>query len=170
MTARDFIGIGIIGSGFARTTQIPGFLGCEGARIKAIASAHRENAERVAREFGIESVADDWREIVAREDVDLVSIVTPPATHREMSEAALAAGKAVLCEKPTAMNAGESGAMLAASRARAIHARVRGTLPSGVEYAADDPQLLAWVHCCLVASFLEVLTRGGVALSGAEQD
>ena len=61
-------------------------------------------------------------------------------------------------------------AMLAASRVRAIHARVRGTLPGGVEYAADDPQLLAWVHCCLVASFLEVLTRGGVSLTGAEQD
>jgi uncharacterized protein (DUF2236 family) len=61
-------------------------------------------------------------------------------------------------------------AMLAASRVRAIHARVRGTLPSGDEYAADDPQLLAWVHCCLVASFLEVLTRGGVSLTGAEQD
>ena len=60
--------------------------------------------------------------------------------------------------------------MLAASRVRAIHARVRGTLPSGVEYAADEPQLLAWVHCCLVASFLEVLTRGGVTLTGAEQD
>jgi uncharacterized protein (DUF2236 family) len=61
-------------------------------------------------------------------------------------------------------------AMLAASRVRAIHARVRGTLPSGVEYVADDPQLLAWVHCCMVASFLEVLTRGGVVLAGAEQD
>src|SRR4051794_12705014 len=61
-------------------------------------------------------------------------------------------------------------AMLAGSRVRAIHARVRGTLPSGVEYAADDPQLLAWVHSCLVASFLEVLTRGGVSLTGPEQD
>jgi uncharacterized protein (DUF2236 family) len=61
-------------------------------------------------------------------------------------------------------------AMLAASRVRAIHARVRGTLPTGVDYTADDPQLLAWVHCCLVASFLEVLTRGGVALTGAQQD
>jgi uncharacterized protein (DUF2236 family) len=61
-------------------------------------------------------------------------------------------------------------AMLAASRVRAIHATVHGTLPTGVEYAADDPQLLAWVHCCLVASFLEVLTRGGVGLTGAEQD
>ena len=61
-------------------------------------------------------------------------------------------------------------AMLAGSRVRAVHARIRGTMPGGVEYAADDPQLLAWVHCCLVASFLEIVTRGGLRLSGTEQD
>lgn len=61
-------------------------------------------------------------------------------------------------------------AMFAASRVRASHARVRGVLRSGVEYSADDPQLLAWVHCCLVASFLEVLTRSGAALTGSDQD
>jgi uncharacterized protein (DUF2236 family) len=61
-------------------------------------------------------------------------------------------------------------AMFAASRVRASHARVHGVLPSGVEYSADDPQLLGWVHCCLVASFLEVLTRGGLSLPGDQQD
>ena len=113
MTKKDFIGIGIIGAGFARTTQIPGFRACEGARVVAIASGHRENAERVAREFDIEHVADDWRGVIAREDVDLVSIVTPPVTHMEMTLAALDAGKAVLCEKPMAMNAEEAAAMRA---------------------------------------------------------
>jgi predicted dehydrogenase len=108
---KDSIGIGIIGTGFARTTQIPGFRACEGARVVAIASGHRENAERVAHEFGIEHFTDDWREIIAREDVDLVSIVTPPVTHLEMTLAALDAGKAVLCEKPMAMNAGETDVM-----------------------------------------------------------
>lgn len=111
MTKKDSIGIGMIGAGFARSTQIPGFRACEGARIVAIASGHRENAERVAREFDIEHVADDWRGIIAREDVDLVSIVTPPVTHMEMTLAALDAGKAVLCEKPMAMNAEEADAM-----------------------------------------------------------
>jgi len=61
-------------------------------------------------------------------------------------------------------------AMLAGSRVRAVHARVHGYTANGVEYTADDPQLLAWVHCCLVASFLEITTRGGLALTGAEQD
>jgi uncharacterized protein (DUF2236 family) len=61
-------------------------------------------------------------------------------------------------------------AMLAGSRVRAVHARISGHTSEGVEYAADDPQLLAWVHCCLVASFLEITTRGGLSLTGAEQD
>ncbi len=61
-------------------------------------------------------------------------------------------------------------AMLAGSRVRATHAKVTGVTPNGVPYAADDPQLLAWVHCCLVASYLEVVTRGGLQLTGAEQD
>jgi predicted dehydrogenase len=108
---KGLIGIGIIGAGFARTTQIPAFRACEGARVVAIASRHRENAEKVAREFEIEHATGDWREIIAREDVDLISIVTPPATHAEMTLAALDAGKAVLCEKPMAMNAGEADRM-----------------------------------------------------------
>lgn len=111
MTAKNLIGIGMIGAGFARTTQIPGFRACEGARVVAIASRHRENAERVAREFDIEHVMSDWREVVEREDVDLVSIVTPPVTHVEMALYALDAGKAVLCEKPMAMNAEEAERM-----------------------------------------------------------
>jgi len=63
-----------------------------------------------------------------------------------------------------------SEAMLAGSRVRAVHARITGWTATGAEYRADDPQLLAWVHCCLVASFLEIVTRGGLVLTGAEQD
>ena len=112
MVNKETIGVGIIGTGFARKTQIPGFRAAEGCRVVAIASAQLANAERAASEFGIEYFTDDWRTLVARDDVDLVSIVTPPVTHLEMSIAALNAGKAVLCEKPMAMNAAESEAML----------------------------------------------------------
>ena len=116
MSDKEIIRIGIIGAGFARMTQIPAFKACEGARITAITSAHREHAAKVAREFGIEHVANDWRELVKRDDVDLVSIVTPVVTHCEMTLAALEQGKAVLCEKPMAMNAEE--ALRMAERAR----------------------------------------------------
>ena len=105
------IRIGIIGAGFARTTQIPGFKNCDGARIVAIASARREHAAEVAHEFDIEHVESDWRALVARADIDLVSIVTPVVTHYEMTLAALERGKAVLCEKPMAMNADQARRM-----------------------------------------------------------
>jgi predicted dehydrogenase len=103
--AAKTIRIGIIGAGFARTTQIPGFKNCRDASIVAIASARREHAEEVAHEFEIEGVESDWRRLVARDDIDLVSVVTPVVTHCEMTLAALETGKAVLCEKPMAMNA-----------------------------------------------------------------
>jgi predicted dehydrogenase len=110
------VGIGVIGTGFARTTQLPAWAACAGARVAAVASGRRENAEAAAREFGIPFVADDWRGVVEHEDVQLVSIVTPTVTHAEMVGAALAAGKAVLCEKPMAMNAEESARMRALAK------------------------------------------------------
>ena len=116
MAQSGAVGVGIIGTGFARTTQLPAWRACEGARVVAVASGHRENAEAAAREFGIPFVASDWREVVAREDVDLVCVVTPPVTHEEMASAALRAGKAVLCEKPMALDASEAGRMCAAAR------------------------------------------------------
>jgi predicted dehydrogenase len=112
----------VIGSGFARGTQIPAFRACAGARVAAIASARRERAEAVAREFSIPFVGDDWREVIEREDVHLVSIVTPPATHLEMTLYALARGKAVLCEKPMAMNAAETAKMRSAADAAGVFA------------------------------------------------
>lgn len=116
MSSDNKIGIGIVGAGFARTTQIPGFQNCPGARVVAITSRRREHAESVAQEFGIEHVAGDWRELVQREDVDLVSVVTPPSTHMDITLAALAHGKAVLCEKPMAMNASEARRMTGKAR------------------------------------------------------
>jgi uncharacterized protein (DUF2236 family) len=61
-------------------------------------------------------------------------------------------------------------AMMHGSRVRAVHARIAGRTADGVTYHADDPQLLAWTHCCVVASILEIVTRSGARLTGIEQD
>lgn len=118
------VGIGIIGTGFARTTQIPGFRDCMGAKIVAIASRNRERATAVAKEFGIEHVADDWQELVTHNDVDLVSVVTPPSTHMEITLAALDQRKAVLCEKPMALNAGEAARMVEKAKSAGVLALI----------------------------------------------
>lgn len=118
------VGIGIVGTGFARTTQIPGFRDCMGAKVVAIASRNRERAQAVADEFGIEHVASDWHELVAHPDVDLVSIVTPPSTHMEITLAALDQRKAVLCEKPMALNADEAARMVEKAKTAGVLALV----------------------------------------------
>lgn len=102
------VGIGVIGTGFARKVQIPAFLQCEKAEIISVASANRENAQSAAREFGIGHFTGDWRETVENKRVDLVCITTPPVTHREMTLFALEHEKNVLCEKPMAMSASEA--------------------------------------------------------------
>ncbi|HKO98667.1 MAG TPA: Gfo/Idh/MocA family oxidoreductase [Pyrinomonadaceae bacterium] len=109
--SEKLIRIGVVGAGFARSTQIPAFKNCAGAEVVAIASRRRDHAASVAQEFGIPHVANDWQELVARDDIDLVSVVTPPSTHEEITLAALEHGKAVLCEKPMAMNAAEAKRM-----------------------------------------------------------
>src|SRR6185503_17081217 len=118
------VGIGIIGTGFARTPQIPGFRDCMGTKIVAIASRNPERAEAIAKEFGIEHVAHDWQELVAHDDVDLVSIVTPPSTHMEITLAALDQRKAVLCEKPMALNADEAARMVEKAKTAGVLALV----------------------------------------------
>jgi predicted dehydrogenase len=124
MSARETVRIGIIGAGFARTTQIPGFKNCQGAEIVAIASGHRAHAEEVARKFSIPNVENDWRALVSRDDIDLVSIVTPVLTHCEITLAALDRGKAVLCEKPMAMNADEARRMTERAREAGVLALI----------------------------------------------
>ncbi len=105
---KDNVGIGIIGTGFARSVQIPAFYDCENARIISIASGSLENARAAADEFGIDHYTADWRETVRHEEVDLVCITTPPYLHREMALLALEHEKHILCEKPMAMNLTEA--------------------------------------------------------------
>jgi predicted dehydrogenase len=74
-------------------------------------------AGAAAERLGWEESSDDWRSVVAREDVDVVDICTPGDSHAEIAVAALAAGKHVLCEKPLANTVAEAERMTAAAGA-----------------------------------------------------
>jgi uncharacterized protein (DUF2236 family) len=61
-------------------------------------------------------------------------------------------------------------ALQLAARVRAVHASIRGVDPeTGMEYGADDEDLLLWIHCALVDSIVDVVSRG-TPLSAADQD
>jgi len=116
MPDRQGLRVGFVGSGWPDRVQIAAFR-AGGLVPYAIASANAANAQRVAVSHALARAFPHWQDLVADEAIDIVSICTPPHLHRVIAEAALAAGKHVLCEKPTALNVYEAEAMLAAAQA-----------------------------------------------------
>jgi len=111
------IRVGFVGAGAnTRKHHLPKLKAQPGVELVAVANRSKELGDRVAREFGIGRVHDDWQEIVEAPDIDAVCIGTWPYMHSVMSIAALERGKHVLCEARMAMNAGEGRRMLEASR------------------------------------------------------
>jgi predicted dehydrogenase len=77
-------------------------------------------AEAAAHKLGWAAAVTDWREVVERDDIDVVDVCTPGDSHAEIAIAALEAGKHVLCEKPLANTVAEAEEMTAvAARAEA---------------------------------------------------
>jgi len=112
------IKVGLIGAGGnTRLRHIPGLRGIPGVELVSVCNRSRESSHRVAEEFGIPQIYEDWRELLAADDINAVVIGTWPYTHCEMTCAALEAGKHVQCEARMAMNATEAHTMLKASQA-----------------------------------------------------
>jgi predicted dehydrogenase len=104
--------VGIIGTGWGARVQVPAFREA-GLEVVAIAGHDSERTRKIAGQLDVEPF-DDWRTLIAS-NIDLVTIVTPPSEHLEMATFALDAGKHVLCEKPTALNADEADQLLDAA-------------------------------------------------------
>ena len=83
--------------------------------VVAVAARDTQRARDYADEIGIPHVAASYEELLRRDDIDLIYNALPPHRHADLTIAALEAGKAVLCEKPFAMNAGEADRMVQAS-------------------------------------------------------
>nr|WP_309980185.1 Gfo/Idh/MocA family oxidoreductase [Agromyces sp. 3263] len=95
--------------------------------MSVIVGRNADSVADAAAKWGWAESATDWREVIARDDIDVVDIVTPGDSHAEIAIAALEAGKHVLCEKPLANTVAEAEAMAdAAARAgaRGIRAMV----------------------------------------------
>lgn len=110
--------IGIIGAGGIVTSRhLPGLARIPACRVVAVHNRRRESAEAVARQWGIPHVADSAVGVYGRDDVDAVLIGTTPYLHRDLTVAALAAGKHVFCQARMARDLAEARDMLAAARA-----------------------------------------------------
>jgi predicted dehydrogenase len=117
---REDLRIGVVGTGFGVRVHIPVMQAMPGVRVVAVASTREGRAANIAAKFDIPKAFDDYRMLVQLPEVDLVSVVTTPPLHCPVSLEAIEAGKHVLCEKPMAMNAGESQTMLEKAREKGI--------------------------------------------------
>lgn len=95
--------VGIVGAGIIFADHVRAFseLG-DRARVVAVADVDRDRREQAAAQHGIAHACADHRELIALDEVDIVTVCTPPCLHEEVVLDALAAGKVVLCEKPLA--------------------------------------------------------------------
>lgn len=81
--------------------------------LKCVCAEDRQkNLKEFANKYGWESYETDWRKVVCRDDIDLVSIATPNYLHKEIAIEAAKNGKHVFCEKPLANNLSEAQEML----------------------------------------------------------
>jgi len=95
--------IAVLGAGnWANSAHIPGWQRDPRSEVVVICDPRKERAEDFARQFSIPEASGDWQAVVAREDIDIVDVCTPSATHFELAWSSLEAGKHVLCEKPVA--------------------------------------------------------------------
>lgn len=86
--------------------------------VSVISGRNQAAVAAAAGAYGVPAYTTDWRSLIARDDIAIVDICTPPGTHAEIAQAAAAAGKAVLCEKPLALSYPEAaGALAAVARA-----------------------------------------------------
>jgi predicted dehydrogenase len=118
------IGIGLIGFGWMGQAHsrayrdIPVYYPESGIRPRLVAVADNVPArvDLAKANFGFESGTADWRELMSRDDIDVIDITAPNALHQELVEAAAAAGKHIACEKPVGISPEATAAIEAAAR------------------------------------------------------
>lgn len=108
--------VAVIGLGYAGTTHLESYAGIPGVEVVALAGKEADRLAELGARHGITHLAADWQDVVALDDVDIVSIATPNALHHPIGISALAAGKHVFCEKPLAISTGEARSMVDAAR------------------------------------------------------
>jgi predicted dehydrogenase len=91
----------------------------EGLELVAVTDVSPVLARQVAEDFNLEQVGST-QELIARPDIDLIHLATPPGTHYELAHAALEAGKHVLCEKPLTLKTEEAARLIGLAKSKGL--------------------------------------------------
>ncbi len=119
MMSQREIRFGIVGCGGFGLYALQQFTQVPGVKLVGMAGTNRAGAFAAAERFGVPDI-QDVDKLLARDDVDLIYIATPPFLHYPQALAALRAGKHVICEKPLAMTLEQAEEMIAVARDREL--------------------------------------------------
>ncbi len=111
---------GILGTGSIAHKFAKGLQSAEGAVLYAVGSRSREKADSFADDHNIPRRHASYASLAEDPDVDVIYVATPHPMHRENTICCLESGKAVLCEKPFAINRREAETMVACARAQGL--------------------------------------------------
>lgn len=115
------LAVAVVGLGWGEV-HVKHFLAREDVEVVAVCARRQESANRIGELYDIPLRTTSYEEVLALDRLDIVSIATPPYLHHDQAIGAIERGCHVLCEKPLAMNAAESAAMLdAAERGGVVH-------------------------------------------------
>jgi predicted dehydrogenase len=128
------IRLGIVGSNYGRTVQLPAFRADPRCEVIALAGSDQARTAERAREANVAKAFGDWRALVEDKDVHAVAVATPPALQAEIALAALKLGKPVFAEKPMASTLADARAML--------HAAQASRLPTMIDF--NFHQIVSW--------------------------
>ena len=114
------VGVGIIGSQFVSSIHAEALRASPGAELRAVASPTASHARAFAERFSIPRSFTDYRELLARPEIDMVVVGVPNDLHCQLALEAAAAGKHVVMEKPLCLNLDEADRMIGACRSAGV--------------------------------------------------
>jgi predicted dehydrogenase len=118
------IGVGIIGAspgkGWASATHVPALKSSAAYELRAVCTSRRASAAAAKRIFDVPFACDDYADLIARPEIDLVVVAVRVPRHFEIVSAAIAAGKSVYCEWPLGNGLEEAILLADAARAKGV--------------------------------------------------
>ena len=111
------LGWGIVGCGVIAPWHAESVRRCPDAELVAVSDYVESKGKEFAEKYGV-AFHKDYRELLSRDDIDVISVCTPSGLHGEVTIAAAEEGVHALCEKPPAVTQGKMDTVRRGSRAR----------------------------------------------------
>jgi len=142
--AKDKVRIGVVGSKFAADFHADSYRRDE--RVEIVAVAAIDNLEEYSKRWNVPDTYEDFNEMIARDDIDLISCCVPNFLHHDVVMSCARNGKHVVCEKPLAINVDDGREMIEACRKAGIK----------LMYAED------WCFAPALIRVIEIINEGGI--------